>query len=69
MILEEIVEEISGSGILSQISVKSVKNRSYPISRVHDCNTITFYILHCASCYDYGFNDKRCWLKILKVSI
>ena len=25
MILEEIVEEISGSGILSQISVKSVK--------------------------------------------
>ena len=40
---------------------KSVKNS--PVSRLHDCHTRTFCILYCAPCYDYGFNNKRCWLK------
>ena len=40
---------------------KSVKNS--PVSRVHDCHTRTLCILYWAPCYDYSFNDKRCWLK------
>ena len=40
---------------------KSVKNS--PVSRLHDCHTRTFYNLYCAPCYDYGSNNKRCWLK------
>ena len=40
---------------------KSVKN--CPVSRLHDCHTKTFCILYCAPCYDYGFNNKRCWPK------
>ena len=30
---------------------------------VEDCHTRTFCILYCAPCYDYGFNNKRCWPK------
>ena len=46
MILEEEVEEISGYGILLQLSVNLVKTLSYHISRVHDCHTKTFCILY-----------------------
>ena len=51
------MEEIFGSGILLQISVKTL---SYPVSRVHDCHTRTFCSLYCAPYYDYGFNNKKC---------
>ena len=47
---------------------KSVKNS--PVSRLHDCHTRTFCTLYCAPCYDYGFNNKRCWHKnFAKISL